>query len=215
MVKYFTFSIWGDNPKYTIGAIRNAQLAQKLFPDWKCIFYYDSTVPFYIINVLKNFDNVETIENTDGSFGAFWRFDLMFENDDVILSRDTDSRLSEREKILIEHWLNSNANYMVIRDHHNHYEFPILAGMWGKKEIALKKDFKEIMDQYRFTKQYTVDQIFLRDIVWPSIQYEKTSIYGVKEVEWMRETYDYTGKNFIGQTYSENDEPLYDGNIDG
>jgi len=213
MVKYFTFSIWGDNPKYTFGAIRNAQLAQKIFPDWKCLFYHDNTVPNAVLNILRNFDNSEVIEITDNSFGAFWRFDIMFDGGDVVLSRDTDSRLSEREKVLIDHWLETNANYMVIRDHHNHYEFPILAGMWGKKCIALNRNFKVIMEQYRYTKTYTVDQVFLRDVVWPLIQYE-TQVYGVKEVEWMRDNYDFTGRHFIGQTYTENDEPVYEGKID-
>ena len=40
-----------------------------------------------------------------------------------------------------------------------------------------------------------------------------TAIYGVKEVDWMRETYDFENNNFIGQTYTENDEPVYDGKI--
>jgi len=213
MVKIFTFSLWGNNPKYLFGAVRNAQLAQTIFPDWQCIFYYDITVPKEFINILNHFQNTTTIKILDNSFGAFWRFDIMFDNKNIVLSRDTDSRLSEREKILIDHWLNTEANYMVIRDHHNHYEFPILAGMWGKKNIIIDNSFKEIMKQYRFIKQYTVDQIFLRDVLWPSIQ-DKTLIYGVKELDWMRDTYDFSGKNFIGQTYTENDEPVYDGKID-
>ena len=41
------------NPTYTIGAIRNAEIAKELFPDWKCIFYCFSSVPFEIIQKLK------------------------------------------------------------------------------------------------------------------------------------------------------------------
>lgn len=213
MVKYFSFSLWGDNPKYSIGAIRNVQIASKLFPDWKCIFYYDESVPDYYINVLNNFDNCETVKVTDGSYGMFWRFEKMFESADVVLSRDTDSRLSEREKSLIDNWLLTDYNFMVIRDHSNHYEFPILGGMWGKKNIILPQPMKELMDQYKFTKQYTVDQMFLRDVMWGPMA-DSTALYGVREIEWMRETYDFEGKNFIGQTYDENDNPAYDGKID-
>ena len=32
MTKVIGFSLWGDNPKYTVGATRNAQLARKIYP---------------------------------------------------------------------------------------------------------------------------------------------------------------------------------------
>jgi hypothetical protein len=210
--KYFTFSIWGDNPKYLQGAIRNAELAEEIFPEWKCVFYYDSTVPKETIDKLSSFKNTSVKEVTDDSFGAFWRFEMMFNNPGVILSRDTDSRLSLREKELIDNWLESEYNYMIIRDHDAHYEFPILAGMWGKKNILMDSTLKDAMQEYISVKQYLVDQFYLRDKVWPNIMND-TAIYGVKEVDWMRETYDFENNNFIGQTYTENDEPVYDGKI--
>ena len=210
--KYFTFSIWGDNPKYLQGAIRNVELAEEIFPEWKCVFYYDSTVPKETIDKLSTFKNTIVKEVTDNSFGAFWRFEMMFNNPGVILSRDTDSRLSLREKELIDNWLETEYNYMIIRDHDAHYEFPILAGMWGKKNILMDISLKDAMQEYMSVKQYLVDQFYLRDKVWPVIMND-TAIYGVKEVDWMRETYDFENKNFIGQTYTENDEPVYDGKI--
>ena len=210
--KYFTFSIWGDNPKYLQGAIRNAELAEQIFSDWKCVFYYDSSVPKETIDRLSAFKNTIVKEVTDDSFGAFWRFEMMFNNPGVILSRDTDSRLSLREKELIDNWLETEYNYMIIRDHDAHYEFPILAGMWGKKNILMDNSLKDAMQEYMSVKQYLVDQFYLRDKVWPNIMND-TAIYGVKEVDWMRETYDFKNNNFIGQTYTENDEPVYDGKI--
>ena len=203
--KYFTFSIWGDNPKYLQGAIRNAELAEQIFSDWKCVFYHDSSVPKETIDRLSAFKNTIVKEVTDDSFGAFWRFEMMFNNPGVILSRDTDSRLSLREKELIDNWLETEYNYA-------HYEFPILAGMWGKKNILMDNSLKDAMQEYMSVKQYLVDQFYLRDKVWPVIM-NNTAIYGVKEVDWMRETYDFENKNFIGQTYTENDEPVYDGKI--
>lgn len=210
--KYFTFSIWGDNPKYLQGAIRNAELAEQIFPDWKCVFYYDSSVPKETLDKISTFKNSIIKEVTDNSFGAFWRFEMMFNNPGVILSRDTDSRLSLREKELIDNWLETEYNYMIIRDHDAHYEFPILAGMWGKKNILMDNSLRDAMQEYVSVKQYLVDQFYLRDKVWPAIMND-TAIYGVKEVDWMRETYDFENKNFIGQTYTENDEPVYDGKI--
>ncbi len=34
MNKVISFSLWGDNPKYTIGAIKNAELSKTIYPDW-------------------------------------------------------------------------------------------------------------------------------------------------------------------------------------
>ena len=58
-MKLITFSLWGQNPKYLIGAIRNAELAKKIYPDWTCRFYVAKSVPSQIILQLEKFDNVE------------------------------------------------------------------------------------------------------------------------------------------------------------
>ena len=44
-MKIIAFSLWGDDPKYTFGAIKNASIAEELFPDWICRFYVGKSVP--------------------------------------------------------------------------------------------------------------------------------------------------------------------------
>ena len=34
MNKVINFSLWGDDPFYTIGAVENAKLALDIYPDW-------------------------------------------------------------------------------------------------------------------------------------------------------------------------------------
>ena len=34
MKKVISFSLWGKNPTYTIGAIKNAELASQFYPDF-------------------------------------------------------------------------------------------------------------------------------------------------------------------------------------
>jgi hypothetical protein len=210
MTKIISFSIWGDNPKYTVGAIRNAQLAQIHFVGWECHFYYDSSVPGIIISALNQFTNSKTIKVDDGTFGAFWRFRAM-EKDTIVLSRDTDSRLSERERIIVSDWLNTDTKLCIIRDHLHHYEFPILAGMWGIKDGLDIPDHRN-MAQYNNTHKYLVDQYYLRDIIWPKYQLN-SFVYGIKETVWMRNSYLNIGKDFIGQTYDENEIPIYEGKL--
>ena len=207
MKKIIAFSLWGDNPKYCVGAIRNAQLAMKYFPEWTCHFYYDKTVPKIYIATLDEFTNVETTKIDNGSFGAFWRFFSM-QKDTIVLSRDTDSRLSLREKQIVDEWLESDSQLSVIRDHINHYEFPILAGMWGLKD-GLADSLMEGIKRYWSTHTYLVDQFYLRDVVWPVLK-DKTMVHGIKECVWMRENYKEVGRDFIGQTYDENENTIYD-----
>ena len=123
MKKIITFSLWGDSPKYCCGAILNAQLAFEHYRDWECWFYYDDSVPKSYISILNGFDNCRTIHVTDGTWGAFWRFAAM-QPDTIVLSRDTDSRLSLREKRIVDEWLASDKKLCTIRDHAAHYRGP-------------------------------------------------------------------------------------------
>ena len=54
-----------------------------------------------------------------------------------------------------------------------------------------------------------MDQFYLRDKIWPKYM-DNSLVYGLKETIWMRNTYKDIGKDFIGQTYDENDIPVYE-----
>ena len=75
MKKLICFSLWGDNPVYTFGAIKNATLAKKHYPGWICRYYIADCVPEDIITMLEIMDNVEIIKMGKGDWTAmFWRF---------------------------------------------------------------------------------------------------------------------------------------------
>ncbi|MEO0416362.1 MAG: tetratricopeptide repeat protein, partial [Verrucomicrobiota bacterium] len=40
-----SFSLWGKNPRYLTGAIRNAELIPDIYPGWTMVVYHDSSVP--------------------------------------------------------------------------------------------------------------------------------------------------------------------------
>lgn len=213
MTKIISISVWGKTPSYSVGAIKNAQIAKELFPDWKCRIFVDGSVPIPYIQELLKMSNVELAQVDNNSiFGAFWRFYSMFQNnDDIIISRDSDSRLSEREKKCVDEWLNSDKKFSIIRDHERHYDWPMLAGMWGMKG-NLDDNILSTMENYAQHHFYTSDQIFLKDIIWEGAK-KNSMIHGFLEVDWMKETRD--NVHFIGQGYTENDEPLYSGTPDG
>jgi protein O-GlcNAc transferase len=55
-MKYLSFSLWGNNPIYNVGAIKNAELSKVLYYDWKMVVYHDNTVPNETLSKLKDLD---------------------------------------------------------------------------------------------------------------------------------------------------------------
>jgi hypothetical protein len=168
MKKVISFSLWGDNPKYTIGAIRNAELTSIIYPGWISRFYCGESVPTDIIKTLISLPNTEVVMmGVDGDWtGMFWRF-YACEDSEIMLSRDTDSRLSLREKLAVDEWLNSDKDFHIMRDH-PHHNREILGGMWGVRN-GLLKNIKELINDYTKGDFWQVDQNFLREKIYPLV----------------------------------------------
>ncbi|UCC20627.1 MAG: hypothetical protein JSV62_04885 [Promethearchaeota archaeon] len=173
MKKIISFSLWGNNFRYTGGAIQNAELAKIYYPDWTCRFYIGNSTSSGIIHKLSKFTNVEIIEMQEDEdwTSSFWRFYALEDTQaSIILLRDTDSRLGKREKWAVDEWIKSDKQFHIIRDHPYHSGFPIMAGMWGAKNCAIK-NIKELIKNYKnLGNFYTTDQMFLADIVYPTIK---------------------------------------------
>jgi len=203
-MKIIAFSLWGNNPKYTIGAIKNADIAEELFPEWICRFYIGKSVPENILTQLENKPNVQLVRmNEDGDWsGMFWRFHPCSEDDvDVVLSRDTDSRLTQREKDAIDEWLESDKGFHIMRDHPWHGA-PILGGMWGCKKGTLS-EMSSLIDSIEKGDFWQVDQIFLRDYIYPLVKDDSF----VHDEFFERKPFPTKRNNleFIGEVYDEND----------
>ena len=169
--KVISFSLWGPDPKYAIGAIKNAELALKYYPDWICRYHIGSSTPDGYIKELESKSNVEIVlKDEEGNWeGMFWRFlDASDLTVDVMLSRDTDSRLSEREALAVEEWLKSDKKFHIMRDHPYHAT-EILGGMWGVKNPYLS-DMKHLVNKFAKGDFWQVDQNFLKQVIYPIIQ---------------------------------------------
>lgn len=144
--KIISFSLWGNESMYTVGAIRNAELAKEIYPDWICRFYVGDDVNEDIIGKLKSFDNTEVIvmvEEKNDWQGMFWRFYVIDNGDvDYVIFRDTDSRLTIREKEAVNEWIGSGRYFHIMRDHVYHTE-AIMGGMWGCKPKELISKINE------------------------------------------------------------------------
>lgn len=204
MNKVISFSLWGDNPKYTIGAIRNAELAKTLYPDWTCYFFTANDVPTNIIDDLRSLDNTHIIiKNSPGNWTSmFWRFDTCTDPSiDISIFRDTDSRLSIREKLAVDEWLVSDKTFHIMRDHPFH-RFPILGGMWGYKHNTAY-DMNSLLNNFNKTNQYGTDYEFFTKILYPIIENDKfvhDPFFDQKPFPIPR-----TNREFIGEVFDEND----------
>lgn len=178
-MKVISFCLWGDNPKYNVGAIRNAELAQRLFPDWVCRFYIPAPLnqPDYkyppAMDELSNLENVKIklVPWEPGWAMMLARFRPISEDHvDVMISRDCDSRLSVREREAVDEWLASSKMFHTMHDH-PHHSVPILGGMWGIKKGLFSELGRHAIEWAGVNEsRWQVDQDFLTNIVWPIVK---------------------------------------------
>ena len=166
------FSLWGKNPRYLDGAIRNARLIPDLYPGWQCQIYHDCSVPESTLDELRTLGaRLEEMTPPKNFFdGLFWRFLPATQSDvDRFLIRDIDSVVNVKERVAVDEWLRSGKYFHVMRDFFSHTEL-ILAGMWGGVGGVLPpldQLLSEFKPAIRATETY--DQLFLRLAVWPTI----------------------------------------------
>jgi len=168
------YSLWGDKALYCDGAVANASIAPLLFPEWRCRFYCDSSVPDTVINQLLQYgaDVIIMPDQTVAFEGLFWRFQAA--NDPSVerfLIRDADSLLSIREREAVLAWLDSDKPFHMMRDFYTHTAL-IMAGMWGGCSGMLP-NITEVSSAYLRAsgKDRTIDQRFLEREIWPCIKH--------------------------------------------
>lgn len=167
-----SFSIWGSNPRYLRGALRNALLIPDLYPGWRARFHLDDSVPDDFVALLQSLGSELRLMPSGQSQRQklCWRF--LVANDPEIgrfLVRDCDSVVNQREVRAVQHWLASDRWFHVMRDWWTHTD-PILAGLWGGISGVLP-DLQHLITQYTPAARETanIDQWFLRDVLWGSI----------------------------------------------
>jgi hypothetical protein len=204
------YSLWGEHPMYWIGALRNIEQVSNYFPEWICRFYIDNSCDDELIQTIKG-DNVEVVlVDSKGSFhGMFWRFWASEEEDtDVFLSRDCDSRFSDREFSAINQWLSSDKDFHIMRDHPYH-SVPILGGMWGCRNGIMRKiGLSKLIESWNQFNSKGIDQDFLGRCVYPLV-YKNAMEHSEFNLRFSGETVPFpTIRNnyeYVGDIFDEND----------
>jgi len=218
-MKVISFSLYGEDPIYTKGCIKNAEIKKEVFIGWEMWVYHNDTVPQDILDKLIELDVklINTNEN-NGFFGSLWRFNPITEpNIEYFISRDCDSRISLRDETAVNEWIESGKSFHIIRDHPIGHGWPMNAGMWGSKGNSIT-DFKNMMSDYLIinnrTDDKSIDQCFLRDIIHPIVSTDlflHDEYYNYEGIgQAIKRDRAIDNFTFIGESVDENDEPRGD-----
>jgi len=188
-------SLYGKDPRYTWGALRNAQLLPVYLPDWTLRIYVaadpapaELAVPRRILNKLRllGAEVAHVAAATGNSMAAARNWRLLVaadENVDYFVVRDADGRLSEREAVAVRDWLLAterdphSALVHCIRDHPKHAEQPIVDGLWGGQPQKLRRllnhNITTLLNSASAsnTSRDKTDSMrtFLNDRLWPAV----------------------------------------------
>lgn len=221
--RVISYGLYGNNKKYTNGALKNVELSLLYYPGWKCRIYYTSDVPINIVNKLKTYSHVELISIPNGegySAGMFYRFLVAIDPTiDRYIIRDVDSRLNARERFAVEEWILASDPLLkdqikfpkihIMRDHINHCNV-MNGGMWGGIKNAIPADIIE--NFMSFSKDsYLADMNFLKSEIWPLIKDEQLS-HDSYCCDQFPHTIPFPSKRYldyqhVGQVFNAYDEP--------
>jgi len=170
-------SLYGNDPRYTIGALRNAQRLPVVFPGWKLRFYYrDGDVLRHLLVKLAELGaelrDVTEISEASALAPMLWRISVLDDPFvDVVLFRDADSRLTDRDAATVNAWLLTHGRpaFHCIRDHPSHAQFSVNGGLWGARRrrlLELVGGLPVTPLLANFGDQYMDDMRFLDEHIW-------------------------------------------------
>jgi hypothetical protein len=169
MVNVFSFCLYGHNPKYTLGMIENVKIINDKFKDWKIYIYYNN-VPENILQQLELYNNVVLIISTYTNHKTMLdRFKPLDNIDvDIMMVRDADSRIHDRDLWAIHQFINSTKKLHIIRDHRAHQR-PIMGGIFGMKKGLINFNIEKTIKLFEphHADIYQVDQNFLAHFIYP------------------------------------------------
>lgn len=162
----FSFSLFGDDTRYTHGIERNAEYLQKCGIDYEVILHTDKPrkVPDRWVTVLH--------VPKDPLDCHFWRFTTVGTRP-MVHVRDIDSTISDRELPEL-----TRSPIYCMRDHHYHSPaggapYPVQGGMWGCSSNMSPRNFSYLvkwwMENKRPFQRYS-DMWFLNRYIYPYIR---------------------------------------------
>lgn len=173
--KLVCFCLWGSSDLYNHGLWENALLMPTIFPDWIMHVSYTPTANQDVIKQLLTLPWVETqlYNLPDHPRNLMLRyFPATNTNNNILIFRDADSRISRRDFFAVMDWLNTTKDVHIIRDHPMH-NIHILGGLWGVRNGL----FSNPKIRHKFIRHFNsnkhkldTDQRFLCKVFYPLIK---------------------------------------------
>lgn len=186
--KIISFSVYGDKPIYLKGAETNIDEAEKVYPDWTCRFYCTKDVEN--LQTLLNDKRCEVVVLDSPIWPMYWRFfaldDPMV---DVVISRDSDSVVGQKENAAVKDWLNKEYSFHTMHDMdaHNAHSKIVMGGMWGLKTGVLN-NITNLINLYArtfdYAWQYSQDQDFLEKYIFPLFKNDCIDHSSHNNIKW-------------------------------
>lgn len=168
-----SFSLWGSNPRYLRGLLRNLLLAPDIYPGWVCRCYLDDSVPEEFIELIDRLGGQIIMQPGGQTLRQKLCRRFGVADDPCVghfIVRDADSVIGVREMLAVQAWLASDAWFHCMRDWWTHTDL-VLAGMWGGVAGVLPP-LQTMLSAYRPSSVETpnIDQLFLREQMWAHIR---------------------------------------------
>jgi hypothetical protein len=172
--KVFSFCLYGNLKKYIYGMFENIDIIHINFPEWFIYIYYDDLTQ-EVYKKLLNTKNVILIKSffTKSLCMLDRFFPIDYDNVDVMIVRDSDSRIHPRDIWTINEFIKSDKKFHIIRDHKFHGVL-ICGGLWGIKKGLLNYKFKDIILNVinNFENKWGSDQLFLEHHIYDNIKHD-------------------------------------------
>ena len=168
MSNIISFSLYGDNPLYCEGALKNAVLARDLYPGWRCRFYFGDSVPGRYLRELERCQSeMIPVKKTLGlHYGRYWRFWVASDpSAERFIVRDVDSRLNPRERAAVDAWIKSGRSFHIMRDSFYHRR-RVLSGMWGGVAGRLP-NIGDLIDGWANYDRVGQNDQFMSEVIFP------------------------------------------------
>jgi len=212
--KIISMSLYGNDTRYTYGAIENALMVKRGWPGWTLRIYYAS-VPEDILATVRML-GAETISVPffqSKASSTMWRFFVLADRTvSRFIVRDIDARLTPRDYRAVLEWMSTEHPFHILRDDYFH-GVAVLAGMWGAVNGLLHP--RVLTPYQRITNQtegeamfkWSVDQAWLANVVFPLVKNHTLlhaswhcKKYG--EAEWRGfPTQRVSNRDFVGNVY--------------
>ncbi|WP_316804883.1 hypothetical protein [Pedobacter nototheniae] len=161
--KVISFSLFGHDKKYFANIDSCMTSYHTFFPDWVIRIYVSDDLKEEVLKKIKSYRCELIIMKSRGiDFRyTFWRY-LVLDDKSVshALVRDIDSIASEREKLMVDEWMNSNKTLHIIRDHPDHTDL-IMGGLFDRRFDPSFK-MEKAMLKFRKLNKLGIDQRFLK-----------------------------------------------------